>query len=260
MKKYIVLFSSYLKQAMAYRADALMDVFLSVFQVVVCYLLWSMLVPVGGTLSGFTLPEMVTYSVLVTALSPFTTTSDPMMSFANEIRSGRFSRFLYVPISPFGVFVCHSLASQAPKCALTLSFGVVWGLVLSSVMSPIDIGLLLGALPLMALGVVFILLLNYLIACLAFRFTDILGVVFIRGTLISFFTGALAPLEVLFGAAPVWSPLYYLVGYPALLIMGRATVPMGTAMLVLFAFIVPMALLCLVVDRNSRRYYEGVGV
>lgn len=259
MKKYLVLFSSHLKQAMAYRSDAIMTAFMSVFQVLISYLLWSMLVPQNGTLSGFTLREMVTYSVLTTALSPFALANDPMLNFGGEIRSGKFSRFLYTPISPFGVFVCSSLATQLPKCLMTLLFGCVWGALLGSVMAPISLVSLFGALPLLGLSIVFILLMNYLIACLAFRFTDILGVVFIRTTLITFFTGALAPLEVLFGSAPVWSPLYYLVGYPALVIMGRAEVPMALALCVLVAFILPLGLICLTVAKRSRHCFEGVG-
>lgn len=259
MKKYITIFSSYLKQAMAYRSDALLSAVMSIFQVFISYLLWSMLIPPSGSLNGFTLREMVTYSVIVTAISPFAVSGEPMLAYASDIRTGKFSKYLYTPINPFWVFVCQSLASELPKCLMTLICGFIWGAVFNSVMEPLQAAMLLRALPMLIMAVIFILLMNYLISCLAFKFTGILGLVLIRGTLITFFTGALAPLEVLFGSAPVWSPLYYLVGYPALLIMGRETISAGTATLVLGAYILPLILLCLTVARGSRRLYEGVG-
>ena len=259
MRKYLTMFSSYLKQAMAYRSDALVGAALSLVTVLMSYLLWSMLIPQGGTLDGFTLPEMVTYSVLCSALTPFAMNNDPIFAFSGEIRSGKFSRFLYTPVSPFGVFVCSSLAASLPKCVFTLAASFVWGLLLSGIMAPISWGLLLQALPVLLLALVFVLLLNYLIACLSFRFTDILGVILIRSTLIQFFSGSLAPLEVLFGGLPVWSPLSYLVGTPALLVMGRSSVSAATACTVLALYSLPLLALCLTVARSSRKYYEGVG-
>ncbi len=259
MRKYLSMFSSYLKQAMAYRSDALAGALLSLVTVLMSYLLWNMLIPQGGTLDGFTLPEMVTYSVLCSALSPFAMNHDPIFAFADEIRSGKFSRFLYTPVNPFGAFVCSSLAASLPKCAFTLAASFLWGALLSGVMAPVSWGLLLQALPVLVLALVFVLLLNYLIACLAFRFTDILGVILIRSTLIQFFAGVLAPVELLFGGVPVWSPLTYLVGTPALLVMGRSSVSAGTACAVLILWSLPLLMLCLTVARSSRKFYEGVG-
>ena len=103
------------------------------------------------------------------------------------------------------------------------------------------------------------LLLNYLIACLAFRFTEVFGVVLVRGTLMEFFCGYLAPVELLFGAALRWSPLSYLAGYPALLLMDCAAVPPSQAALVLLVWSLALGAVCAVVSRRSRVYFEGVG-
>ncbi len=223
MRKYLSLFSACLKQSMAYRGDALLGAAFSLFSVLFSYLLWSLLIPEGGALNGFTLPEMVTYTVIGTALTPFVQETGTMFAFADEIRTGRFARYLYTPIQPLGAFVSQSLAGAIPKSAFTLLCCGVWSLLLRGVLAPIRLSGLLAALPVLLLSVAFMLLLNWLTVSLAFRFTDILGPVFIRGTLLTLFTGALAPLEVLFGGAPLWSPFYYLLGYPALLMMGRET-------------------------------------
>ena len=124
---------------------------------------------------------------------------------------------------------------------------------------PLDAAMLLPALGVLALGCVFTLLLNYLIACLAFRFTEVYGVVLVRGTLMEFFCGFLAPVELLFGAALRWSPLSYLAGYPALLLMDCAAVPPSQAALVLLVWSLVLGAVCAVVSRRSRVYFEGVG-
>ena len=126
-------------------------------------------------------------------------------------------------------------------------------------MSPVSVTGILTALPVLLVSLAFIVLLNYLLSCLAFRFTDLTGVILIRGTLISFFSGALAPLEVLFGSSPTWSPLYYLADYPAMCIMGKAPVPPLTAVLVIGGYTLALALISGKISSSSRRLYEGVG-
>ncbi len=259
MKKYTTLFSSYLKQAMAYRTDAIVSAALSFFSVLVYYLLWSMLIPDGGTLNGFTLPEMVAYTMCSAAITPFAMSNEAMFEFAGEVRTGKFAKYLYTPISAFGVFVCSSLAKALPRSLFTALCCVLWSLILRGVMAPIYPLAVLQALPVLLMMVIFVILLNYLISCLSFRFTDILGPTFVYEVLLKLFAGSLAPLEVLFGGAPVWSPFYYLVGYPSLLMMGRATVSPGFATAVLGGYTLLLLTLCLTVARGSRRSFEGVG-
>ncbi len=126
-------------------------------------------------------------------------------------------------------------------------------------MAPVSFIGILTALPILIMVAAFIVLLNYLISYLAFRFTDLTGVVLIRGGLISFFSGALAPLEVLFGSAPLWSPLYYVADYPIMCIMSRAPVSPLTALLVISGYTLALALVSGRISASSRRLYEGVG-
>lgn len=259
MKKYCTLFAAYLKQSMAYRADALMSAGFSFFKVLIAYLLWRMLIPDGGTLGGFTLPEMVAYTMISAAITPFVISNEAMFDFAGEVRSGKFARYLYTPINSFGVFVSSSLARTLPKCLFTALCCGVWSLVFRDVMTPVAFSAILAALPVLGMMVVFVVLMDYLISCLSFKYTDILGVIFTSQSLISLFSGSLAPLEVLFGSAPLWSPFYYLVGYPALLLLGRAPVSPWVATAVLGGYTLLLLTLCLTVARGSRRYFEGVG-
>ena len=138
-----------------------------------------------------------------------------------------------------------------------LEKGDTAALIISAMITILPVALI--ALGVLALGCVFTLLLNYLIACLAFRFTEVYGVVLVRGTLMEFFCGFLAPVELLFGAALRWSPLSYLAGYPALLLMDCAAVPPSQAALVLLVWSLVLGAVCAVVSRRSRVYFEGVG-
>lgn len=257
--KYLHLFQTHLKQGMVYRSDALLGATMSFFRVMLCYLLYAMLVPKGGTLGGFTLPELVSYSVLSAALSPFVMNDSTIFAFSDEVRTGRFSRFFYTPVSPFAAFMCQSFAAVLPGSAMTLLCCVLWGALLSGTMAPIFPGQILWFLPIFALAVAFRLLLNYVLFCQSFRLTNVTGVVFLVSNLIALFSGSLAPLEVLFPAAPLWSPLYYLVDYPVMLLMGRQAAPPLTALLVLLAWTLLLFLLGLVLNKRARRAYEGVG-
>ncbi|MDD3411212.1 MAG: ABC-2 family transporter protein [Eubacteriales bacterium] len=259
MKKYCMLFGSCLKQSLTYRADALTGAALSFFSVLIAYLLWSLLIPQGGELGGFTLPAMVTYTMIGTALSPFVQSSATMLAFADEIRTGKYARYLYTPISPFGAFASQSLAAALPGSLFTALCCLLWSLVFHRLMQPLSLTGTLCALPVLALSAAFVLLLNHLIVSLAFRFTDVLGVVLIRGTLLSLFSGGLAPLEVLFGGAPLWSPLYYLIGYPAQLMMGRPVASPWLACAALGAWTLLLAALTALTLRRSRAAFEGVG-
>ena len=257
--KYLVMFLTHLKAAMAYRADTLLSALFSFFRVLSCYLLWRMLIPEGGTLDGFTLPQMVTYSVMTTALVPLNMSGDPINAFADDIRTGKFVRHLTAPVQPFFVFLSSSAASGVPPFVMTAGCCCIWALLFRGMLCPLNAAMLLPALGVLALGCVFVLLLNYLIACLAFRFTEVFGVVLVRGTLMEFFCGYLTPVELLFGAALRWSPLSYLAGYPALLLMDCAAVPPSQAALVLLVWSLALGAVCAVVSRRSRVYFEGVG-
>ena len=173
--KYLMMFLTHLKAAMAYRADTLLSALFSFFRVLICYLLWRMLIPEGGTLDGFTLPQMVTYSVMTTALIPLNMSGDPINAFANDIRTGKFVRHLTAPVQPFFVFLASSAASGVPPFVMTAGCCCVWALCFCGMLCPLDAAMLLPALGVLALGCVFTLLLNYLIACLAFRFTEVYG-------------------------------------------------------------------------------------
>lgn len=257
--KYAVMFVTYLKNTMAYRTDTLLGALFSFFRVLLCFLLWKMLIPEGGTLNGFTLEEMVTYSVLTTALAPMINGAQPVNVFADDIRTGKFVRHLTAPVQPFFVFISHALAVGLPPLISTALCCCVWGAVFSGVMAPISLMGLIAALPILMCAVIFMLLLNYLTACLAFRFTEIHGIVMVRDTLLEFFSGSLAPLEVLFGGAPLWSPLYYLTGYPVLLMLGKAQGSPLQAFGTLLVWTLFIGIACAWVSQSSRRLFEGVG-
>lgn len=259
MSKYLRMFSATLKSRMIYRGDTLLSAAFTFFSVLMYYLLWSLLIPDGGELRGFTLPQMMTYIMISSALTPIVQEDSMMFTMADEIRTGKFAKYINSPVSPFGAFISRSLAGALPRTMFTALCCVIWSLIFSGVMSPLDPRALVWAPLLLALITLFMVLINYLVACCAFRYTDILGIIFVRNALLSFFSGGLAPLEVLLGAAPVWSPFYYLINYPALLLMGRATVAPLTACAVLGGYSALLLLLCLTLARRSRVYFEGVG-
>jgi ABC-2 type transport system permease protein len=107
------------------------------------------------------------------------------------------------------------------------------------------------------------LLLNHCIALLSLKFIDITGFIIGKGALIELLSGALIPLTLL--PAPLvaglrFSPFYYVVFYPANLVLGKVTEPPVVAVLVLASWCAILYAVAQGWFRRARRLYEGVGI
>ncbi len=261
IKKYSAVMSCELKNAVVYRGSTWLRAGLSVVTVALAYLLWSAVFRGADHYEGFTLPEMTTYYLLGGILSALTLSDGLLHEFSHEIKTGGYAKYMVRPVSPLLYFVSASFARAALPM---LSKGVVLTagmLLLSRYFSPLSALDVLGALPVIFLGGVLNMLIQFIIAMFTFRLTDIGFIFVVQHIVVSFFSGSLLPLDMVFGDGfAQWLPFSYTLYYPVLLCMGKADISAPYATLILLGWLVVFAGVCALLVRRSPRRFEGVGM
>ncbi len=261
IKKYLAVMSSELKNAIVYRGSAWLRAGLDLVMVVLSYLLWSAIFRGAETYNGFTLPEMTTYYLLGGILSSLTQSDGLLYDFSHEIKTGNYAKYMVKPMSPLVYFVS---ASFARALFPILSKGIV----LSGAMflfaryftplNPLDV---LCALPVILLGGVLNMLIQFIITMFTFRLTDIGFVFVIHHIVVTFLSGGLIPLNMVFGeGAAKWVPFSYTIYYPVLLCMGKSDITAAVASLILFVWVIIFWAAGIILMRRAPRHFEGVGL
>ena len=215
-------------------------------------------------MAGYTLPMMVTYSLLATMLNRMQNQEAGAWQLAEEVREGQFSKYLARPLSVHAYFLAAGIGRWAFMLVINLVTLLVWALAFSAWIvlpeNPVDLLWLVLLLP---LGALFMLLLNHAIGLLSLKFVDILGFMFTKATLLELLSGALIPLTLLPAGVVAllrYTPVYYVVYYPISLFLGQQSEPPLLAAGVLAAWCLVMWGICEAWYRYARKFYEGVGV
>ncbi len=251
------------KSMLAYQADTWLGAALSGVRICLSFPLWSAIYAGRSQVGGYTLPMMITYALISSLLARLQHQDTVAWQFANEVREGVFSKYLAHPISVLHYFLSAGLGRWSYLLLFNLAALLVWGTVFSRWLVLPSNAESLWLLILIPLGAVVMLLLNHLIASLSLKYQDIGGLMILKGSLIEFFSGALIPLQLL--PAPLTSvlrftPFYYVVYYPASLLLGTQSEPPPLAALILLAWCAVFYALNRLWFTRARRFYEGVGI
>jgi ABC-2 type transport system permease protein len=252
------------KSMLAYPADAWLGALVSGFRVLLTFLLWSAIFASQSVVGGYTLPMMVTYSLLASMLARLQHQDATAWQLVGEVREGQFSKYLVHPLSVMGFFMGSGLGRWLYLLLInTFALGV-WAALFSNWLAlPPRPWELLWLLLLLPLGALVMLLLNHAVALLSLKFVDVTGFMMGKGGIIEFLSGAYFPLSLL--PAPLlaglrFTPFYYVVYYPANLVLGKAVEPPLFAVGVLLVWCAIFAALGEGWFRRARRFYEGVGI
>lgn len=247
----------------AYRFDVWMGATLPFLRVLLAYLLWRVLFANRAEIAGFTLEGMTAYYILTAFLSRLDQSGGLVWEYAEDIREGRFAKYLAKPVNPFG----HFLATSAARTLFVggVALGSVFLLAMlfgNTHLRPTSLGQALTACAIALLGLVFLASLNWLTAILAWKFKDITGFHLIKGNLVEFLAGTLFPLSLLPGPmidVLKWLPFYHLQYLPASLFLGLQQEQALFSLLVLLGWTVAILALGEASWRHLRRLDEGVG-
>ncbi|MCX7774061.1 MAG: ABC-2 family transporter protein [Clostridia bacterium] len=263
MRKYLEIGRISLKTQMTYRFDVYIGSLMPFIRVFLAYFLWRMMYTGKSVIGGMTFGMMLTYYIVCAFIERLEQSNGMVWDMAGEIREGKFSKYLVKPVSPLGHFVFTSLAKSLYILFITIVAVGIIALIYSKEFVPPVLSInLLYAVIITLLGLVFIILLNYLTALLAFKYTDITGWHLIKSNMVDFLSGALLPLSLL----PLWMqgimkffPFYYMQYIPASLYLGLKTDEAILGIVILVIWNLFLWFLAEAAYNRFRRLYEGVG-
>lgn len=261
MRKYLAIFSTEVKNSLAYRADTWLTAVFSVFSVALAHLLWRAVFGGAETFNGFTLAQMTTYYLLSGILVPLTQSEGLMHDFSAEIKAGSYAKYMVKPMSPLAYFISASFARAIFSTVMSTVVLSVAMLCFGRYFQALHLLDVIKATPVIFLGAVLSMLIAYIISMATFRFTDIGFIYAITNVAKIFLAGSLIPLSMVFGPKlPMYIPFSYTVYYPVVVSMGKAEVPLSSALGILLAWTLILLFIALALERRAPKTFEGVGM
>lgn len=264
MRKYIEIGKITFKAELAYRFDVFVGILLSIFRILLSFILWSALFQGKSEIGGFTFNMMVTYYIIISFFSTLDTSEGIVGQLSSEIRQGKFSKYLVQPLKSLGYFIS---CNYARTLFIFFISGFVTGvfflifneyLVLNTSFTMVLVAVFINL-----LGLNFLMLLNYFIGILSFKFYDISAFNMIKQSIFEFITGTFIPLALF----PSWVqgsmklfPFYYIYYYPAAMIVTGNNNEVFLAITILISWNILMFAVIQITYKRLRKKFEGVGI
>lgn len=264
MKKYFEIARITFKAELAYRFDVIIGILLSVCRIILSFILWSALFKGKDTIAGFSFNMMITYYIVISFLSKLDMSESIVNQLSNEIRQGKFSKYLVQPVKPLWYFISSTCAKTVFTFCISGAVATVFALIFNKYLSfNTSLLIALAALCVNILGLIFLMLLNYFIGILSFKFYDIGAFNIIKNNIFEFITGTFIPLALF----PMWIqsgmklfPFYYIYYYPSSMIVTGDKRDLLSAVIILMCWNVFMFVTIKITYEALRKKYEGVGI
>ncbi|MCH8978147.1 MAG: ABC-2 family transporter protein [Armatimonadetes bacterium] len=262
LRHWKALFSVFLQDGLAYRAQGLIWILTDVSLAVTMPLVW-IAAAKGGTIHGFAAGDFVLYYLCVLMLSQFVQ-SHFMWDVAFEIKEGVFSAQIIRPINWLEFMVVRNFTWRCIRVVLFLPWFVLFVVLYSGYLE--TSGLFLGwqfwlSVVLGHSVSVMTVLAMALIALFVHEAYSIFELYYLP---MLFLSGQLFPIAMYPQWAQTladWLPFYYTVGAPTEMLVGRVPVgDMGRILLLQAVWVVVMYLAFRVMWRLGLRQYTGVGM
>ena len=264
MKKYLEIAKLLFKAQLAWRASIAFNMLFTVLKILFAVVVWGAVYAENAVIGGFTLQGMLTYYVISSFFSQLDLSGEVAGEVSARIRNGTFSRYMVIPARVEGYFHAQNYGAAALSMLFNLAAAAAWtllfGIEFTITRSP---GLIAGALALEALGLIFMVQLNFLLGILTFRFGDISLFLMIKSNLLSILTGTMIPLnlfpELLLRLLRL-TPFYAVTYLPTMLLLGRNAEELPRSLGVLGLWMLAFAGINHLAYEGLRRRYDGVGI
>ncbi len=186
------------KLYVAYRAWVWMEFAVQVLAMTVMYFFWQAVYANGGTLSGLTFQQTINYVMIAQMLMPLVE-NRLIFNFGSMIREGQIAIDLLRPLD----FQARFYVDAAGNLALNLLLKVpllIMAVIFFQVQLPRDLATWLVFLVSLVLGHAVMFCFDWIFSCLAFYSTETWGLSVVRVAVVTFFSGALIPLQMM----PPW--------------------------------------------------------
>lgn len=265
LEKYVRTFEMGLETALEYRINFAVSLIGAIYPIFIQTFLWTAIFDAtpGAELYGYTYRQMLVYTFLAGLVVRIVRTGFEY-EIMDDVKNGKFSRFLVQPLGYFPFRLANFLGQKLPGLIMILSILVILlvGLYLFWDFAPGAERIVLFLLTLL-LAMVLNFLIFYCISAMAFWIVEI-GFLFegIRIVII-LLSGGIFPLEV-FGPRFVQItnllPFKYTVNYPINILNGRLDMPqIAEGVLLQIVWSVVCVLLANVLWRIGSRRYVAVG-
>jgi ABC-2 type transport system permease protein len=162
LTKYMQICGLEWKNALSYRGDTWLSAIFSIFSILLAYLLWSAIFAGRPIFGGMTLKQMTTYYLLAGIISSLTQSDDLLWEFSDDIKSGKFVKYLVRPVSPLACFLSAGFArSFLPAISSLIVLACSMAIFKNFFVIP-SLTHVLSALPVILLGTLLSSLLNYI--------------------------------------------------------------------------------------------------
>lgn len=264
MKKYFEIAKITFKAELAYRFDVIIGILLSVCRILLSFILWSAFFKGKDTIAGFSFNMMITYYIFISFFSKLDMSESIVNQLSNEIRQGKFSKYLVQPVKPLWYFISSTCAKTVFIFCISSTVTIVFALIFNKYLSfNTSLLMILTAFFINILGLIFLMLLNYFIGILSFKFCDIWAFNMIKNTIFEFITGTFIPLSLF----PLWVqsgmrlfPFYYIYYYPSNMIVTGNNQNVLLAITILISWNLFMFIVIHLTYKALRKKYEGVGI
>ncbi|MBW3011139.1 ABC-2 family transporter protein, partial [Candidatus Woesearchaeota archaeon] len=113
IKVYFGIIKTFWKEAIAYRAEFMVSILVVPIRFLVLVMIWSAVYAntAGGSIRGYSLPDLITYFILTTLMFIFI--YDTVAEWlGDEVRSGNFLIFMLKPLSFMTISFYHKIANR----------------------------------------------------------------------------------------------------------------------------------------------------
>lgn len=263
LKTYLGVIRITLKEQTAYRMNTILGACMSIFRILLAFLLWRIIFDSRAQVAGYTFPMMFTYYMLVALFLRLDQSDSMVWEIGAEIKNGQFNKYVVRPVHPLGYFFARSFGKSLYALAMNLLAFACWALLFRQHLvfpSSLDRLLLVGFI--FILGTALMTQIKYMITMLTFKTVEIAGLYYMTRNIMDILSGAMVPLSLLPGGIQAiiqFTPFYYVLYYPAALYLGKHVLPVSTAVTVLAGWNVLTMVINLTGYTVLFRHYEGVG-
>lgn len=264
MRKYIEIAKISIKEQMEYRFDVISGAAMSLVRVLMGYVLWKAIFADKTMVGDYTFPMMLTYYIVTTIIFKMNASGTMMWQFSDEIKNGRFSKYVVRPVNPIFYFISCSLSKSFITLLFNIGAFVIWIALFRNYFVLPQSGVMVAWAVLFALlGLSIMIQTNYFISMLSFKITEIAGMYLAILNVIDFLAGVFLPIALLPGGVQnvlKLLPYYYTVYFPASLYLNKGVEQIPFALVLMLFWNVVFIGFNLIMYKKMFRYYEGVGV
>ncbi len=266
MGKYTHVINLGIQSTLVYRVNFAVRAVFGLVPLLALILLWRAIYEgrTDGDIGGYSLPEVVTYYLIVNVVVALTAVTEDDWQIAADIRDGRISQFLLKPIDYLGYRLCLFAAGRVVYIAAAVIPTVLflWAQ-RAELLGPASGLHLAGFLVSLGLTALLQFFVSFTMALLAFWVLEVATFIFILFAFEYIAGGHLFPLDLLppvVQTALHFTPFPYMLYFPVSVYLGRvdaAGVMQGLA--IQGAWVVGTWLLARWVWRRGLKHYSAVG-